>query len=104
MSDDYGYFDPEGQPMTDTTITISPADIREGDFLLREDGTAAWVALADATTVNRLTPRAGVRVAVEPADGGPGYRFWPSTTAVRFAIVDDLGVRRLRMVVREGLT
>ena len=81
-----------------TNPTISPAEIRKGDFLLREDGTAAWVALGDATTVNRLTPRAGVRVAVEPADGGPGYRFWPEDTAVRFAIVDDLGARSLRLV------
>jgi len=81
--------------------TIRPAEILKGDFLLDAHGLTVWDALADATTVNRGTPRAGTRVAVELADGGRGYRFWPENSAVEFAIVKDLGIRALQLVVRD---
>lgn len=78
-------------------LTIRPDEIRVGDRLLREDGTTAWTALADAT----VSPGWGdlaVEVKVEHADGGHGPRYWSEDSDVRFTVVSSVGARSLRLV------
>lgn len=76
--------------------TITPADVRQGDHLLRSDGTVGWIAQEDAA----FTPSGVTAVLVQHVpDGGIDARYWDADTSVRFLTGTTAdGCRTLRLL------